>query len=140
LLLGRLGAVWEFRRDDPAHAAPLYVEALDSGPLGGGLLYAAVRATAAGLGAAATVPLYSRLGAKSSDVKLAHGARALAALRAELCGEGGEDALYAEAARLAQGDPLVIDGVIRSLVRHQQVGPKLAPVLVERARLANHQL
>src|SRR5207248_8887086 len=41
LLLGRLGAVWEFRHDDPAHAAPLYVEAIDSGPLGGGLLYAA---------------------------------------------------------------------------------------------------
>ena len=69
------------------------------------------------------------LGARCTDIRLAHGYRALAALRDEVTTGAGGPELYLDAGRLEQADPLVAQGIVRTLaaVADEQFGGRTLP-------------
>ncbi|MCA1665140.1 MAG: hypothetical protein LC659_12870, partial [Myxococcales bacterium] len=86
-------------------------------------------------GAALVAPL-RRLGSRCTDIRLAHGYRALAALREEVANGAGGPELYLDAGRLEQADPLVAQGVVRTLAavdEMQWAGRTLPDALVHAA-------
>ena len=115
-LAGALGLLYEHRLDEPARAAACYTQAIDGSKIGRVFALAELRATAAASrdGAALVAPL-RRLGSRCTDIRLAHGYRALAALREEVStGDAGPE-LFLDAGRLEQVDPLVASGIVRAL-------------------------
>ncbi|MGZ3428948.1 MAG: tetratricopeptide repeat protein, partial [Polyangia bacterium] len=116
-LVAQLGLVYEHRLDEPARAARCYTQAIESSKIGRVFSLAELRATAAASsddGAALVGPL-RRLGARCTDIRLAHGYRALAALRDEVTAGAAGPELYVDAGRLEQADPLVAQGIVRAL-------------------------
>ena len=115
-LAGQLGLVYEHRLDDPARAAACYTQAIESSKIGRVFSLAELRATAASSkDAAGVVAPLRRLGARCTDIRVAHGYRALAALRDEVATGAAGPELYLDAGRLEQADPLVAQGIVRTL-------------------------
>jgi len=129
-LAGQLGLIYEHRLNDPERAARCYTQAIDGSKIGRVFSLAELRATAAASkdGAGVVAPL-RRLGARCTDIRVAHGYRALAALREEVATGAAGPELYLDAGRLEQSDPLVAQGIVRTLagVAEQQWGGRTLP-------------
>lgn len=129
-LAGQLGLVYEHRLDDPARAARCYTQAIDGSKIGRVFSLAELRATAAASkhGDPVVAPL-RRLGARCTDIRVAHGYRALASLREEVSTGAAGPELYLDTGRLEQSDPLVAQGIVRTLagVPEQEWGGRTLP-------------
>lgn len=140
-VLARLAPLYELRLGQPARAALAYREAYEASPLGASLRLAELRATRLDGGATPTVAALAALGNKTSDKRLALGYRTLAAMRDEISAQTRQarpsTQLWLEAAALAQPDPAVADGVVRTLQRAPvsdgAAKERLPGALVERA-------
>ena len=115
-LAGALGLIYEHRLDQPARAAACYTQAIDGSKIGRVFALCELRATAAASKSpdALVAPL-RRLGARCTDIRLAHGYRALAAIRDEVSTGAAGPELFLDAGRLEQVDPLVASGIVRTL-------------------------
>lgn len=145
-LAGALGLIYEHRLDEPARAARCYTQSIEASKIGRVFALAELRATAAASpknnsdGAELVGPL-RRLGARCTDIRLAHGYRALAALRDEVTTGTVGPELYVDAGRLEQGDPLVAQGVVRALAsvpEEQFAGRSLPEALVHAADVCSN--
>jgi len=115
-LCGQLGLIYEHRLDQPERAAARYTQAIDGAKLGRVFALAELRATAAAQREAdSLVAPLRRLGSRCTDIRLAHGYRALAALRDEVSTGAAGPELFLDAGRLEQIDPLVSSGIVRAL-------------------------
>ena len=140
-VLTRLGPLCELRLADPGRAALFYREASRRRRWGSrsGWPSCAPRGSTA---ARADGGVAVALGARTTDKRLAHGYRTLAALRDEVRRRAADAAVVAlslDAAALGRQDPGVGDGLIRALQRAPATtSPKerLADALVERATRA----
>ncbi|MDB4969500.1 MAG: domain protein putative component of TonB system, partial [Myxococcales bacterium] len=140
-VLSRLAPLYELRLNQPARAALAYREAYEASPLGQPLRLAELRAMRLEGGAGPTVQALSALGSRTSDKRLALGYRTLAALRDEVSaaarGTRPSSQLFLDAAGLGQQDPVVADGVVRTLQRapgsDSTAKERLPGALVERA-------